>query len=78
MGKITEENLTYDQAIVELTQILSELESADIDVDVLAEKVERGETLISFCSDRLKKVSTEVENLISDSADSPESSEDAE
>ena len=60
----SEEELTYASAIKELTEILAELESTDIDVDVLASKVERGNKLIEFCSERLQKVGQEVGELV--------------
>lgn len=58
------EDLTYDSAVTELAQILDELEGSEIDVDVLAQKVERGNKLLAFCSERLEKVGREVSELI--------------
>ncbi len=58
------EDLTYDSAITELAEILDELEGSEIDVDVLAQKVERGNQLLAFCSERLEKVGKEVSELI--------------
>ena len=55
------DEITYSKAIEELGTILNELEASEIDVDLLAKKVERGNELIQFCSQRLEKVSTDVE-----------------
>ncbi len=59
-----EQELTYDSAIKELAEILNELEGSEIDVDILAKKVERGNELLDFCSKRLEKVGKEVNQLI--------------
>lgn len=43
------ENLTYDQATKELTQIVSTLENGQITLDEALKLFERGKELISFC-----------------------------
>ena len=60
------EELTYKTAITELEEIVRDIESGEIDVDVLAEKVRRSKELIKFCRDRLKGTQDEVSKLLVD------------
>lgn len=43
--------LTYTSAITELEKIVGEIESGEVDVDVLTAKVKRASELIKFCRD---------------------------
>ena len=64
--------LTYAEALAELDEILGQLESSTVDVDVLAERVARGAQLVRFCRQRLQvvrvDVDTVVEQLLDDTA----------
>jgi exodeoxyribonuclease VII small subunit len=57
--------ISYQEAVSELEEILSEIESGEADVDVLSEKVKRALFLISYCRARLKQTDDEVKKLIS-------------
>jgi len=65
--------LTYSQALKELESIISEIESEEVNVDTLTEKVKRATYLITFCKGRLKSTDEEVRKVLSGLADSPES-----
>jgi exodeoxyribonuclease VII small subunit len=52
--------LTYTSAITELEEIVGEIESGEVDVDVLTAKVKRASELIKFCRDGLKATQKEV------------------
>lgn len=56
--------LTYSQALQELEEILSSIESADTDIDTLSAKVTRATELIKFCRARLLKVEGEVKEIL--------------
>ncbi|GAB4208813.1 MAG: hypothetical protein Fur0023_20640 [Bacteroidia bacterium] len=58
------ENYSYKQAIEELENIVSEIESGNLDLDELLKKVERAATLITFCKEKLKKSETTLEQVI--------------
>ena len=58
--------MTYSLALIELQQIISEIESEEINVDVLAEKVKRAAYLIKFCKDRLRNTDEEVKKVLSE------------
>jgi exodeoxyribonuclease VII small subunit len=60
----THEQPTYLQAASEIDQILAQIEDdAAVDIDVLADKVERAHELILFCNDRLKRAETRVRRV---------------
>ncbi len=58
--------MTYSLALTELQQIISEIESEEINVDVLAEKIKRAAYLIKFCKDRLRNTEEEVKKVLSE------------
>lgn len=59
----------YGPALAELETILSELERADVDVDVLATKVKRAAELIAFCRDRIGNARLQIEQVVADLGD---------
>ncbi|MBU6201322.1 MAG: exodeoxyribonuclease VII small subunit [Acidobacteria bacterium] len=58
------QGLTYARAIKELNTILGDLESDDVDVDVLAEKVARASELIEFCRQRISGAKMQIEEVV--------------
>lgn len=58
--------LTYSLALTELEEIISEIESEEINVDILAEKVKRATYLIKFCKGRLRNTEEEVKKVLSE------------
>jgi exodeoxyribonuclease VII small subunit len=61
-----ESELDYSSAVAELDDILLELEDEALDVDVLAERVERASLLIRFCRTRITSARTQVEQIVAD------------
>ncbi len=60
------EGLTYGEALEELEDLLDELEGADVDVDLLAERVARGVKLVRFCKARLEVVTADVDEVVAE------------
>jgi len=58
--------LNYSVAQAELEEIIRTLESEEVDVDELAEKVARASFLVRFCRERLKGAEEEVRKIVSD------------
>jgi exodeoxyribonuclease VII small subunit len=56
----------------ELEKIVKEIESEEIDVDALAEKIKRASFLITFCKDKLRTSEDEVKKVLSGMKDKPE------
>lgn len=57
---------SYGEALAELEELLDELEGADIDVDLLAERVARGAELVRFCRARLQVVTEDVDAVVAE------------
>lgn len=57
---------TYAAASAELEQILHDIESGEIDLDVLTEKVERAAALLAICRQKLAATETKVKKVTAD------------
>ena len=68
--------LTYSQALTELEEILNEIESEEINVDLLAEKVKRASYLIKFCKGKLRNTEEEVKKVLSEIQETTESDQE--
>ena len=64
--------LTYSLAWKELEEIINEIESEDINVDVLTEKVKRAGYLIKFCKSRLRNTEEDVKKVLAEIEETPE------
>jgi exodeoxyribonuclease VII small subunit len=64
--------LTYKEAARELEEIVSEIESESIEVDVLAEKVKRAAFLIKTCKEKLYSTDMEVRKVLSEIESAPD------
>ena len=54
-------NLTYNQAYIELTKLVDQIEDDKIQLDTLAEKVKQAKELIDYCETRLRAIDNDVE-----------------
>ena len=63
--------LTYSQALNELEKILADIESEEVDVDILAEKIKRASFLITFCKGKLRTAEDEVNKVLAEMEESP-------
>ncbi|MEO0493271.1 MAG: exodeoxyribonuclease VII small subunit [Actinomycetota bacterium] len=70
-----DEQIGYADAMRELEAILDDLEDDDLDVDVLATKVERASTLIQLCRDRIGSARVQVEKVVA-SLETPQGDDD--
>ncbi len=65
---------SYTDALDELDGILRELESSDVDVDHLAERVGRAAELITLCRTKIAAAQVRIEQVTADldaAADAP-------
>ena len=60
----TKKILTYTEAMTEVEEILEQIESEELDVDDLAEKVKRVSVLLKTCKDKLTKTNEQVEQIL--------------
>jgi len=56
----------YAAALTELDSILRELESSDVDVDHLAERVGRASELITLCRSKISAAQLHIEQVTAD------------
>jgi exodeoxyribonuclease VII small subunit len=63
---MSKNKLTYTSAITQLEEIVKEIESGEIDVDVLTERARKASELIKFCKNRLRSTQKEVEKTFMD------------
>jgi exodeoxyribonuclease VII small subunit len=59
-----EKKKSYEEAYDELQEIVSEIESGQIGIDKLSDKVKRAGELIRFCKEKLFKTEKEVNDLL--------------
>jgi exodeoxyribonuclease VII small subunit len=64
MATKKDEEIGYADALKELETILAELERTDVDVDVLASRVERASELIRLCRDRIGNAKLQIDNVV--------------
>lgn len=55
---------TYNEAVLELQKILDNIESGDLDVDVLTEEIKKASALLKFCKDKLYKADAEIKKVL--------------
>ena len=61
---MSKKSIKYSEAISELGDILSDLESERIDVDDVSLKVKRAVELIKICRERISKTDLEVKKIV--------------
>jgi exodeoxyribonuclease VII small subunit len=59
----------YGEAMAELEAILDELEGDQLDVDLLAERVQRASELLKVCRARIARAQQDVDRIVSDLED---------
>ena len=60
------DEIGYADAMRELDDILEELERDDLDVDVLAVRVQRASELIRLCRGRIARAQADVDRVVTD------------
>ena len=60
------DEIGYADAMRELGDILDELERDDLDVDVLAARVQRASELIQLCRGRIARAQADVDRIVTD------------
>lgn len=59
-----EKELKYEQAMRELEAIVRKMENNELDIDMLGAELNRAQTLIKICKDKLTKADNEVKNVL--------------
>ena len=58
--------MKYEEKIGQLEQIVNDIESGKLSVDMLSEKVKEASLLIKECREMLTKVQNEVNNILTE------------
>lgn len=61
-----DKQIAYSTALTELEEIIAEIETEDVDIDTLSERVKRAAFLINFCKTRLRNTEEEVKKVLSE------------
>lgn len=69
---MAKKELKYAEAVSEIESILQQLESGELDVDELAEKVKRVTYLIRICKTKLQKTEESVNKILDEDLDTNE------
>jgi Exonuclease VII small subunit. len=59
-----EKKETYNEALEKLRVIVEDIESGELDVDILSEKVKEATRLIKLCKEKLFKADEEVKKIL--------------
>lgn len=57
-------NPTYNEAIEEIEEILQKIESGELDVDELTDKVKRVAFLLETCKNKLRTTEIEIQKVM--------------
>jgi len=58
------EEISYQEAILEIEEIIKKIESGELDVDQLTDQVKHVSTLLDICRKRLKTAEEEIKKII--------------
>ena len=63
---MTKKNLSYSEAVNRIEEILQQIETGELDVDELAEKVKQASELLKLCKGKLFQTEKEIEKILKD------------
>jgi exodeoxyribonuclease VII small subunit len=63
---MTKKNLSYTEAVGNIEEILQQIETGELDVDELAEKVKQASELLKLCKGKLFQTEREIEKILKD------------
>lgn len=58
------DNISYEKAYSELEAIINQLESDSLSIELLAEKVSRAAYLLEFCSQKMRSIESDIQQII--------------
>ncbi len=67
---MAKKNLTYTEAVTAIEDILHQIETGELDVDELAEKVKQASELLKLCKGKLFQTEKDIEKILEDLDDS--------
>jgi len=61
---MTKKTVKYSEAIEEVEKIINQIESNELDIDELTEKIRRASELLKFCKQKLHFTEQEIQKII--------------
>lgn len=61
---MAQSKISYQEAFEEIKKILEEIETGNISIDELSEKVKRASMLMEICRSKLKQTEEDVANIL--------------
>ncbi len=56
--------IKYEEVVKELEEIVRQMESDRLDIDVMSDKLKRAQELITICKSKLKKTDEEIRKIL--------------
>ncbi len=63
---MAKKDISYNDAVEEIEEILHQIENEELDIDILSEKVKRVSTLLKLCKKKLQQTENEVQKILDD------------
>lgn len=63
---MAKKEISYNEAVSEIQEILNQIEDDELDIDILSEKVKRVSALIKLCKKKLHQTEIEVQKILDD------------
>jgi exodeoxyribonuclease VII small subunit len=61
---MSNKSMTYTEAVAAIEEILQQIETGEMDIDELAEKVKQASELLKFCKGKLFQTENEIEKIL--------------
>lgn len=58
-----ESNMKYEEAMKRLEELVQQMESGDVSIDSLTQKLKEAKKLIQLCKDKLTKTEEEIKEI---------------
>ncbi|MCK5169495.1 MAG: exodeoxyribonuclease VII small subunit [Bacteroidales bacterium] len=63
---MAKKDISYNDAVAEIEEILHQIENEELDIDILSEKVKRVSILLKLCKNKLHQTEEEVQKILDD------------
>ncbi len=63
---MAKKDISYNDAVAEIEEILHQIENEELDIDILSEKVKRVSILLKLCKNKLHQTEDEVQKILDD------------
>lgn len=59
-----EKKMKYEEAVAELERVVTQMESGQMDLDAVTEKLKKAQKLIKYCKERLTETDGEIQKIL--------------